>query len=122
LRLACGLPGSQGGIAFLHISFNLKSSLSPRLPPLAWAWLMFSRRRFAYKAPRFRAALVQLDRRGCAERPFPLCCNAGFSLAHVTPQEAEKMTIIEFAFVLNAIARLVTAVATLIPLIRRRGR
>ena len=66
-------------------------SRSPRLPPLAWAYSVFSRRRIVSKAVRFRAD-------ACAASPaWPAlrglsheAGSAGFYLAHVTPHEADR--------------------------------
>ena len=95
---------------------------------MAWLRTIFSRFRITSKAIRFRAALVQLHPASSALRGLSRCASeTGFDLAHVTPIKADKneektMTNIDFTLLIDALARLVAALATFVIAFRRRRR
>jgi hypothetical protein len=83
----------------------------------------------AFKRSRLLAsalALVQLcSVMPALARPFPLHLSTGLCLVHVRPIKADEneentMTIIDFALLTTALARLVTAVLKLITSVRQR--
>jgi hypothetical protein len=123
------LKGALGS----RIAFELKLApqvvgFSSSAHPLRDQQPAFSRRRIASKAARFRArACAAAPRLSGASTAFPalLPCRLFTRLGHATwggQNKENSVTIFELAFVLNSMARLIAALATLITTIHRRPR
>ena len=101
------------------------SSFSP-LSPSAWSWAIPSWFRITLKAVRFRCAGFPAFPGAFAALRVVLVKPA-FGLPHVTPMKADTlrrktMTNIDFTLLIDALARLVAALATFVIALRRRRR